>query len=74
VLTVIDANEALGDMACVGMCDRRPGGKSGMMSKRGMMSESGAHARKLYGPETWLERIATGWHELDGRWAARRQH
>ena len=25
------------------------------------------HARKLYGPETWLERIAAGWHELDGR-------
>ena len=25
------------------------------------------HARKLYGPEPWLERIAAGWHELDGR-------
>jgi uncharacterized protein YecE (DUF72 family) len=25
------------------------------------------HARKLYGPETWLERIAAGLHELDGR-------
>jgi len=22
------------------------------------------HARKLYGPETWLPRIAAGWHEL----------
>ena len=22
------------------------------------------HARKLYGPERWLERIAAGWHEL----------
>jgi uncharacterized protein YecE (DUF72 family) len=25
------------------------------------------HARKLSEPETWLERIAAGWHELDGR-------
>ncbi len=25
------------------------------------------HARKLYEPEVWLERIAAGWHELDGR-------
>jgi uncharacterized protein YecE (DUF72 family) len=25
------------------------------------------HGRKLYGPETWLERIGAGWHELDGR-------
>ncbi len=24
------------------------------------------HARKLHEPETWLERIAAGWHELDG--------
>ena len=22
------------------------------------------HARKLYAPETWLQRIAAGWHEL----------
>src|SRR5882757_6228187 len=22
------------------------------------------HARKLYGPETWLQRIGAGWHEL----------
>jgi uncharacterized protein YecE (DUF72 family) len=22
------------------------------------------HARKLYAPETWLHRIAAGWHEL----------
>jgi uncharacterized protein YecE (DUF72 family) len=25
------------------------------------------HARKLHEPESWLERIAAGWHELDGR-------
>ena len=25
------------------------------------------HARKLYEPEPWLERIAASWHELDGR-------
>jgi uncharacterized protein YecE (DUF72 family) len=25
------------------------------------------HARKLYSPEVWLERIASCWHELDGR-------
>ena len=22
------------------------------------------HGRKLYGPETWLQRIGAGWHEL----------
>jgi uncharacterized protein YecE (DUF72 family) len=25
------------------------------------------HARKLAEPEAWIERIAAGWHELDGR-------
>jgi uncharacterized protein YecE (DUF72 family) len=25
------------------------------------------HARRLYAPEMWLERIAAGWHKLDGR-------
>jgi uncharacterized protein YecE (DUF72 family) len=25
------------------------------------------HARKLYAPEPWLQRIAAGWHELGGR-------
>jgi uncharacterized protein YecE (DUF72 family) len=25
------------------------------------------HAKKLYGPEEWLRRIASGWHELDAR-------
>jgi hypothetical protein len=25
------------------------------------------HARKLYAPETWIERTAAGWHELGGR-------
>jgi uncharacterized protein YecE (DUF72 family) len=25
------------------------------------------HARKLYAPEAWLQRIAAGWHELDAR-------
>jgi uncharacterized protein YecE (DUF72 family) len=25
------------------------------------------HARKLLEPETWIERIAAGWHELDGK-------
>ena len=25
------------------------------------------HARRLYGPETWIERIAAGWHELGPR-------
>ena len=25
------------------------------------------HARKLYGPEAWLQRIAAGWHELGDR-------
>jgi uncharacterized protein YecE (DUF72 family) len=22
------------------------------------------HARKLYGPETWVQRMSAGWHEL----------
>ena len=25
------------------------------------------HARKLYAPEGWLQRIAAGWHELGGK-------
>ena len=25
------------------------------------------HGRRLYGPESWLERIRAGWHELDGK-------
>ena len=25
------------------------------------------HARRLYAPETWLQRIAAGWHELGGK-------
>jgi uncharacterized protein YecE (DUF72 family) len=25
------------------------------------------HGRRLYGPETWLQRIEAGWHELDGK-------
>ena len=25
------------------------------------------HGRELYGPETWLERMAAGWHELGER-------
>jgi uncharacterized protein YecE (DUF72 family) len=25
------------------------------------------HARKLYAPEAWLQRIGAGWHELGGR-------
>ena len=25
------------------------------------------HARKLYAPETWLQRIGEGWHELGGK-------
>jgi uncharacterized protein YecE (DUF72 family) len=28
------------------------------------------HARKLYAPEAWLQRIAAGWHELGGKRAA----
>jgi uncharacterized protein YecE (DUF72 family) len=28
------------------------------------------HARKLYAPETWLQRIQPGWHELGGKRAA----
>jgi len=26
-----------------------------------------SHGRQLYAPETWLERIAAGWHELGGK-------
>ena len=25
------------------------------------------HAKRLYGPETWIERVAAGWHELGER-------
>jgi uncharacterized protein YecE (DUF72 family) len=41
---------------------RLPGGfRLSVKAPRGL-----THGRKLYGPEAWLERIAAGWHELDG--------
>jgi uncharacterized protein YecE (DUF72 family) len=39
-----------------------PGFRLSVKAPRGL-----THARKLYGPERWLERIAAGWHELDGK-------
>jgi uncharacterized protein YecE (DUF72 family) len=43
--------------------DRLPAGfRLSVKAPRGL-----THARKLYGPERWVERIAAGWHELDGK-------
>jgi uncharacterized protein YecE (DUF72 family) len=43
--------------------DRLPGGfLLSVKAPRGL-----THARKLYAPDTWLERIQAGWHELDGK-------
>jgi uncharacterized protein YecE (DUF72 family) len=39
-----------------------PGFRLSVKAPRGL-----THARKLYEPERWLERIAAGWHELDGK-------
>ena len=40
--------------------DRLPDGfRLSVKAPRGL-----THARKLYAPETWLQRIAAGWHEL----------
>ena len=46
-----------------GWRDRLPEGfRLSVKAPRGL-----THGRKLYGPETWLERIEAGWHELDGK-------
>src|SRR6201996_3262858 len=43
-----------------GWRDRLPDGfRLSVKAPRGL-----THARKLYAPESWLERIAAGWHEL----------
>jgi uncharacterized protein YecE (DUF72 family) len=43
--------------------DRLPAGfRLSVKAPRGL-----THARKLYGPERWVERIAAGWHELGGK-------
>jgi uncharacterized protein YecE (DUF72 family) len=43
--------------------DRLPEGfRLSVKAPRGL-----THARKLYAPEPWLQRIAAGWHELDAR-------
>ena len=43
--------------------DRLPEGfRLSVKAPRGL-----THARKLYAPETWLQRIETGWHELGGK-------
>jgi uncharacterized protein YecE (DUF72 family) len=43
--------------------DRLPGGfLLSVKAPRGL-----THARKLYAPDTWLERIQAGWHELGGK-------
>ncbi len=43
--------------------DRLPDGfRLSVKAPRGL-----THARKLYGPETWLQRIEAGWHELGSR-------
>lgn len=49
-----------GPAAFRGWHDRLPDGfRLSVKAPRGL-----THARKLYGPERWLERIASGWHEL----------
>ena len=46
--------------------DRLPDGfRLSVKAPRGL-----THARKLHEPKTWLQRIAAGWHELDGKRAA----
>ena len=43
--------------------DRLPEGfRLSVKAPRGL-----THARKLYAPEAWLQRIAAGWHELGGK-------
>jgi hypothetical protein len=43
--------------------DRLPEGfRLSVKAPRGL-----THARKLYAPEAWLQRIAAGWHELDDK-------
>lgn len=43
--------------------DRLPDGfRLSVKAPRGL-----THARKLYEPETWLQRIRAGWHELGGK-------
>jgi len=43
--------------------DRLPDGfRLSVKAPRGL-----THARRLYAPETWLQRIRAGWHELGGR-------
>ena len=43
--------------------DRLPDGfRLSVKAPRGL-----THARKLYAPEAWLQRIAAGWHELGGK-------
>ena len=43
--------------------DRLPEGfRLSVKAPRGL-----THARKLYTPETWLQRVQAGWHELGGK-------
>jgi uncharacterized protein YecE (DUF72 family) len=52
-----------GPAAFRGWRDRLPAGfLLSVKAPRGL-----THARKLHEPEQWLERIAAGWHELDGK-------
>jgi uncharacterized protein YecE (DUF72 family) len=39
-----------------------PGFRLSVKAPRGL-----THARRLYGPESWTERLAAGWHELGDR-------
>ncbi|HEX3713032.1 MAG TPA: DUF72 domain-containing protein [Trebonia sp.] len=46
-----------------GWRERLPGGfLLSVKAPRGL-----THGKKLYQPETWLQRIEAGWHELDGK-------
>ena len=52
-----------GPAAFRGWRDRLPEGfRLSVKAPRGL-----THARKLYTPETWLQRIQAGWHELGGK-------
>jgi len=49
-----------------GWQQRLPGGfRLSVKAPRGL-----THGRKLYGPESWIERIRAGWHELGDKRAA----
>jgi uncharacterized protein YecE (DUF72 family) len=52
-----------GPAAFRGWRQRLPGGfLLSVKAPRGL-----THGKKLYQPETWLQRIQAGWHELDGK-------